>query len=176
MIECPACHAPNIPGAELCEACHSPLVMVERHRIRSPIVARALSKAPVTSLESSKPLYVKADESAHDLVRKLNDGGCSAALVVDDQGHLIGIVTERDLLLKIKPLLPGQSSPKVAEIMTASPHCLSHSDSVAVALNTMAVYGYRRVPVKTDEGYALVNVRELFDYLMKLEIPEESAA
>ena len=95
-------------------------------------------------------------------------------LVTNDDGDLLGIVTERDILYKVTPTVDGEESDPIETIMTPDPHILTGEDSVSVLLNTMAVYGYRRVPVKLDDGFSIITVRQLFNYLLGLEAEANS--
>jgi len=56
--------------------------------------------APLSSLKLSRPIIVSSDTSIKDAVKKLQNRsiGC---LLVEENNKLVGIMTERDILLKI---------------------------------------------------------------------------
>lgn len=87
----------------------------------------------------------------------------AALVVVDPQGSLIGIVTERDLTQRVIAAgLDGKSTP-VADIMTKNPDTLSPDDSAGDALELMQTRNYRHLPV-TEGGkcIAIVSIRDLY--------------
>jgi len=77
-------------------------------------------------------------------------GAC--ALVVDD-GKLLGIVTERDVMNKVVGH-PEMLPKPIEEIMSANPVALSQNSTVSEAIEIMGRGHYRNVPVIDDEGRA----------------------
>ncbi len=63
---------------------------------------------------------------------------------------LSGILTERDVLLKITGKGFDLDLATVDEFMTASPESLNPEDPLAYALNKMHVGGFRHVPIIND--------------------------
>ena len=90
--------------------------------------------------------------------------GC--VLVVDDD-RLTGILTERDLLLKMEGADLAES---VARFMTPDPETLQLDDPIVWALNRMAVGGYRHVPLVDDEGrpVGILSVKDIVHYIVAL--------
>ena len=93
--------------------------------------------------------------------------GC--ALVLDD-GKVVGIFTERDVLRK----LTGKTAPApvvaVRELMSPNPEVLRESDSVATALNKMSMGRYRHIPVQKSDGtYCVTSIKHVLKYLAKAE-------
>jgi CBS domain-containing protein len=88
--------------------------------------------------------------------------GC---LVVERDGELVGIVTERDVLNKISEKLPLDQP--VAEFMTVAPTTIESTESIAYALNTMDLGGYRHLPIIDDDGKAvgIISVRDILRFL-----------
>jgi CBS domain-containing protein len=168
-VECPACATENLPGSDLCEDCGSSLTNIEDVSGETDAIAEVLKNTKISSLESGKPVFAKLGESIDECVRKMQDAEVAHVLVTNDDGDLLGIVTERDILYKVTPTNNGETTGAIETIMTPDPHALTGDDSISVLLNTMAVYGYRRVPVKLDEGFAMVTVRQLFNHLLSLK-------
>lgn len=93
--------------------------------------------------------------------RKMRDAGVGALLVVADDG-LVGIITDRDIV--VRGLASGQTmdGTTVSELMTAPVyHCLA-SDDVEDATEIMALHQVRRLPVLDGAG-ALVGIVSLSD-------------
>jgi len=90
-------------------------------------------------------------------------------LVLDSSGKLVGIFSERDLLLKVAGDNPPVLDRPVREVMTANPETVTPDDSLAFVLHKMDVGGYRHVPV-VDQGQPLgvVSVRDMLHHLTRL--------
>ena len=86
------------------------------------------------------------------------------AVMVVEHGELLGIVTERDMVLGCSPRGATPSTTLLAEIMTASPETLRPGDSALDALTKMQAGRYRHLPVLDDEGICgMVSIRDLFE-------------
>jgi CBS domain-containing protein len=81
-----------------------------------------------------------------------------------EHGKLAGIFTDRDAVLK---MTGGHEDPRpVRELMTPDPVILRRDDPIAVAINKMAVGGFRHVPI-ADGGIptAVVSARDVFRHI-----------
>lgn len=90
------------------------------------------------------------------------------AVLVVEQEKLVGIATERDVVMKVlgSKLDPEQST--VAEIMTPGPECLMLDDQLAYLLNAMHVGGFRHVPIVDEDGRPthLISVRDVLAFIV----------
>jgi len=113
-------------------------------------------ETPVSELMVTDPLVVRADTNIMDAVDAMNDNhiGC---LLVEKEGQLVGIFTERDLLRKVI-FREGNRTWTVERVMTKTPETLPPTASVAYALNKMSVDGYRHIPIVDKAGKAGVKV------------------
>jgi CBS domain-containing protein len=173
-MNCPACGSENLPGADACEDCGFAFVglLDGASAIGQPEDTRFeehLRSTTLASLEASPAILLDRNDSVGRCILSMQEHGVAHVLVTDGTGEAIGIVTERDLLMKVQPSLSGTlGGEAVSTIMNPAPLMLDSTVSVSVLLNTMAVKGYRRVPVKGPEGYKVVTVRYLFNYLLAL--------
>ena len=71
--------------------------------------------------------------------------------MIVDNHKLIGILTERDILLKVTGNSFDLNLVTVDEIMTENPDTLSPENPLAYALNKMHVGGFRHVPIVDDD-------------------------
>jgi len=108
--------------------------------------ARELMSSPVIFLRPRVP----ADVAAALLVSH----GFTAAPVVDDDGHVVGIATEADLVRgRIIPdewAVDDGPEPVVGDVMTHSPVCMRPDDDIADVVSTMLDAGIRSVPIVDD--------------------------
>lgn len=106
-------------------------------------------KDPISKLGLSTPLNVEAGTSLKNALSLLQKEEKNCLLVLEDE-KLVGILTERDILLKVTGKGYDFSLVIVDEFMTESPEYLSKEDPLAYALNKMHVGGFRHVPIVDD--------------------------
>jgi len=85
-----------------------------------------------------------------EVLEQMRKEGHGCALVTR-AGHLIGIFTERDVLLKVIDRPESWTTP-IDHVMTPQPHTVGPTDSVATALRLMNCGHYRNVPVVDADG------------------------
>ncbi len=122
-------------------------------------------KDPLSQLNAVKPIVLKKSDSvlkAVTLMRKFRYG---SVLVIDD-GELVGIFTEKDLLVKATDGDVDLSRVKLKDVMTSNPQGLEEDDSIAHALNLMSVGGYRHVPIlEGGKPVGFVSIRGILRYI-----------
>jgi CBS domain-containing protein len=160
---CPACGFENIQGEDSCENCGADLRTSDIPAPSNSFEARLVA-APLAALRAPQPITTTPDAAIADAVRLMQEAsvGC---LVVEGEGAVRGILTERDCVLKLSQV--GLDGTTVAQIMTPDPVVLRPDDSLAVAINKMAVGGFRHIPL-VENGHAtgIVSARDLFRYIL----------
>ncbi len=86
------------------------------------------------------------------------------AVVVQDRGSVVGIVTDRDLAVRALGRALDPKTTKISEIMTSSPQTLAPTDSVEDAIRLMQERNVRRIPL--IEGERVVGMVTLDDLLL----------
>ena len=112
----------------------------------------ALLDDTLAVLTPPEPLCVRESSTVKDVVGNMVARRQAGALVVDEAGRLIGIFTERDVLIRV--VGPGRDAVRttVGQVMTREPEALTLRDRVAHALHSMAVAGFRTVPIIDADG------------------------
>ena len=107
----------------------------------------ALLNDTIRVLGPDEPVCVPAAVTVKEAVARMLAAHRAAVLIVDGDGKLAGIFTERDVLTRV--LGPGLDPAKtpVGQVMTRDPDALSLGDRVAYAVNRMSVAGYRTIPL-----------------------------
>ncbi|MCH8299428.1 MAG: CBS domain-containing protein [Candidatus Marinimicrobia bacterium] len=119
----------------------------------------------IEKLEPPEPLIVKPDSTVKEAVELMIKHGHGSVLVVDSE-ELVGIFTERDLLKRVVRTRLDVNTNKISEVMTSEPQSLSGSDSIAYALNRMAVHSIRHIPIITDSKVSgFISVRGMLKYI-----------
>jgi CBS domain-containing protein len=160
---CPQCGFDNLQGVDECENCGFDLRTVDIPTPSTEFEAE-LVKIPLANLAHDKPLTIAPDASAGDAVRQLRQAGVGC-VIVEDAGQVRGILSERDLLMKLDGARIDGAT--VADLMTADPVVLRPDDSIAVAINKMAVGGFRHIPlVENGRVTGIVSARDIFAYIL----------
>jgi CBS domain-containing protein len=108
-------------------------------------------------------LTMGPDESAEQAAKLMAGKNIAAMIVVDGDGNITGIVTERDLCQKVMAQGLNAAETPVSAVMTANPDTLAPNDSASDALELMQTRKYRHLPVVEDgKCLAVVSVRDLY--------------
>ncbi|MEW5990350.1 MAG: CBS domain-containing protein [Chloroflexota bacterium] len=159
---CPVCQWQNFEGDDLCDNCGADLRASDTPEpatgFRGPLLGVHLDE-----LGAPAPETVEGSVDVADVIERMHREGIDCLLVTED-GRLAGIFTDRDALLKLAGR--GPEHRPVRELMTRDPVVLRHDDTIAVAINKMAVGGFRHVPiVEGTRPIAVVSVRDVFRHI-----------
>lgn len=163
---CPYCGHNNLDGLDNCDQCQQVLSVFD-----VPIPTGGLQKHLMEDTVGSVPfdrlVTVAPGDSVAHAVSRIKTVGIGQAVVVED-GKLIGILTERDLLNKVAGLDLDLRLLPVREVMTPNPDAVEESDPIRVAINKMAVGGYRHVPiVKNNQPVGIISAKAVANYILK---------
>ncbi|HXD32580.1 MAG TPA: CBS domain-containing protein [Pyrinomonadaceae bacterium] len=167
-MNCPSCGHDNIEGTDRCEECLTPLSKFDVPRADSSEgLARSVMEDTLSLLEMEEIVTVSPQNSALDAAEQMKNARCGCALVLED-GRLVGIFTEHDVLHR---MFGGSASPtnvSVKELMSPNPESLRESDTVATALNKMSMGRFRHIPVsKADGTYRVTSIKSVLKYIAK---------
>lgn len=140
--------------------------MLEEECPGSPDLESALANESVGSAASHPALLVDAFTPLSQVLQLMREGNRGAVLVVSE-GALVGIFTERDVLMRVTGQSTDLEQTAISELMTVDPVTLPVDASVAFALNKMLIEGFRHIPLVDDQNrpIAVVSMRDLIDYL-----------
>jgi predicted transcriptional regulator len=100
----------------------------------------------VSEIMTTRVVAAKTNATCTSLVQKMLSGFVSGLPVTDDQGHVIGVVTEFDILKALRNGEHGLSA-VAKDIMTKEPICLDASQTVDEAIELMTQHHIIRIPV-----------------------------
>ena len=103
-------------------------------------------------------------ESVQMVARRMRDRNVGSLVVCNESMHPVGMVTDRDLALRVVAEGHNPGSTSVADVMTRDPQCVREDTPIEMALTAMRTGPCRRLPVVSDER-ALVGVISLDDVL-----------
>ena len=165
---CPSCGHDNMEGVDRCEECLTPLFNRGIPRADTEGLSRSVLEDNLSRLDQEF-LSVSPDSSAIEVIGKMREAHLGCALVLDD-GKLVGIFTERDVLNKLTGKNASSKDTAVKDLMSANPETLQETDSVATALNKMSMGRYRHIPVRKADGtYCVTSIKHVLKYISKAE-------
>lgn len=166
MLICPYCDAEVIEGADACELCGQTLtdLFIE---VPASSVERALLKDEVTLLCTRPHGSVAPETPVAKVLGAMVDSSVGCLTVVDADGKLVGIFSERDAVLRIGPSAAEYANLPISRFMTANPTVVPDNAKIANALQLMDVGGYRHLPVLDDDGrpVKMISIRDILAYL-----------
>ncbi len=123
----------------------------------------------ISVLQPHKPLSVKSDDDVESVVGLLRANKVGCVLVTDHNGKLVGIFSERDVLLKVIQGYPGNKGKPVSEFMTPDPVTQQPDATIGFVLNLMSTGGFRHMPILDSDGLAfgVVSVKDVIDFIVK---------
>jgi len=165
MILCPYCGAEAIPGADHCDECSHSLTDVGLPEPATR-VERGLLKDRIEILNPKSPLAVPPHTPVGEVLRQMAGRSIGCVMVVDGE-QLVGIFSERDVLMRVNVDAAAMASRPIEAVMTRRPETLRLRDRIAFALHRMNVGGYRHIPVldQEDRLVGVVSIRDILAYL-----------
>jgi len=109
------------------------------------------------------PVVVPSTSSVDEAASIMWEKNIGSVMVVDDDGKMVGIVTERDMLFAITKGLTGKDVP-VSSITSKTHLTATPTQSIATAVETMRKGGVRHLPV-IDKGGRPVGMISMRDAL-----------
>jgi CBS domain-containing protein len=109
----------------------------------------------------------EAGESVHDAAERMRQRTVGCLVVVNEHQEPIGILTDRDIAIRVVAEGRDAWSTRVAKVMTAAPKTVSERTAIESALGLMRSGAFRRLPVVDEEG-RLVGIVTLDDILILL--------
>ena len=128
------------------------------------VLDQHMIRAPIRYLNPRPPVTLPPTATVAEMIGVMREHRIGCVLVVEGE-RLAGIITERDLLLKLDQ--PDISRP-IRDFMTPDPEVLAPEDPIVYALNKMSVGGFRHVPLVDDarRPVGIVSVKDIIDYIV----------
>ena len=134
---------------------------------------QALATATVGELSPRPHARVDIDDAMWKVVSEMKTQGRGAVLVEED-GALVGIFTERDLLNRVDYSDPLWSHVGVRDVMTPHPMVIRPDDSLNEALRRLTQGHRRHLPIVDGRGHVLglISIRDILAFVAE-RFPEE---
>jgi CBS domain-containing protein len=130
----------------------------------------ALLSDTVKLLAPSEPIKCSADTTVHAAALQMAEKRRAAVVIVDKEGRLRGIFTERDVLRRV--VVPGRDPKTTAlqDVMTSEPEALGPDALIAYAINRLHNASYRTIPLIDAQGrpIGIMTVNDIVQWLADL--------
>ena len=111
-----------------------------------------------------KPLAFSPSTNLKTALDEMASHNYGSVIVVNDNQNVVGIVTERDLMLRVLYKNRNIEKTKLSDIMTSEVHTAKDSDNVHEWLRIMSNERFRHLPVVNNQGQ-LVNLMSQGDFV-----------
>jgi CBS domain-containing protein len=124
---------------------------------------------------TTNPVCAQADDTVASVARLMRDQDVGPIPIVDDvtTKRLQGIVTDRDLALKVVAEGLDPNTTRVSEVMTTDVVTVSQDDDIQTALEAMTQNQLRRILV-VDDKENLVGIIAQADIATRMNSPEQT--
>ena len=111
------------------------------------------------------PAIVSALASVEDAIRTMLDKDVGAVAVIDEQGVIAGMFTERDVLAKFALSGRDAKTTPVRELMSPMVEMATDETTPAEAFKVMLERHYRHLPVVDEQGKVLgiLSIRNILE-------------
>jgi CBS domain-containing protein len=103
----------------------------------------------------------RADETVCDAARRMAENKCGSILIMDRE-RLLGIFTERDLLVRVVATGRNPAETRLDEVMTTDIETIDGDESIEEAIRRMDEGAFRHLPVVDSERVlGVLSVRDI---------------
>lgn len=94
-------------------------------------------------------------------------------VVEEGSNKLIGVLTDRDIVIDVVAAERDPAATAVSEVMTTDPIACQEQDSIESVMQQMAAHQVRRIPIVDSQG-AIVGIVSQADIATRLANPRET--
>ena len=131
-------------------------------------------------LMNTSVITIGKDEDVCEAMRMMAHNNVTGLPVVDDNGTLLGIITEKDVLVLLCNSLDDtpldQAVGKVGDFMTRNVVCFEPDDNLSDIAECLSLNNFRRVPI-LDDGklVGIISRRDVIRHLRDLQQRDDVA-
>lgn len=121
---------------------------------------------PIKGLSLRQHPTVQSGTTLQSVIDTLRDEkvGC---VMVEKDNQIIGVMTERDFLLRAIAKGLDMTAEIIDDYMTQNPETLHPDDPISYALNKMHVFGIRHIPITDEDGtiQGMISVKDIIAHM-----------
>lgn len=143
----------------------SPSMVISRGR-SAEALAMKVDRIPrvgdIIDEKSEELVWISPLESVFDALKLMNERNVGAVLVQID-GYLVGILTERDYMRKVILNIHASKQTKVSEVMSRDVITVTRDDTIVHCIALTKKHHIRHLPVVEDgKPIGMISLRDLF--------------
>jgi CBS domain-containing protein len=162
---CPYCKTDNIEGADECANCGQSLYGLDLPEAGLKQAGPAFINEPLNRLPQRDAPKVGISDPVSFALRQMQRGETAAVLVMDGE-RLAGIITSRDIVLKVAGAKEDLNAVTCSQIMTPEPVVFQGEDSLVLAINKMSSGDFRHIPIVRDgRPVSVIDVNDVFRFI-----------
>jgi CBS domain-containing protein len=129
-------------------------------------------------LMNTSVVTISPDEDIYEAMRMMALNNITGLPVIDDDGTLLGIITEKDILVllcnSLEAAILDHAVGTVGQFMTRHVVCFGPQDSLADIAECLSTNDFRRVPI-LDHGrlVGIVSRKDVIRYIRDLQQQDE---
>jgi CBS domain-containing protein len=130
----------------------------------------ALLNDRIAVLGPAEPVCLRESATVQEAIERMLARRQAGVLVVDADGRLIGIFTERDVLTRVMGAGRVARDTLLRDVMTPDPESLRPDDRICYAINRMHAGGFRSLPL-VDEAHrpiGIITVNDVVRWLAEI--------
>jgi CBS domain-containing protein len=126
-----------------------------------------IAATPIGTIVRRDPVRVRPETTLGEVVAALREK-VRGAVLVEEQGRITGIFSERDLMLRVDHSDPTWAALPVMTVMTPGPRTIREDEPIEDALNIMLTGGHRHLPIVDGTGVlvGIVSVRDILIHIV----------
>jgi CBS domain-containing protein len=121
-------------------------------------------------IREREPYFVRDTATAHDAAQYMTERNIGAVCVLDTEGRLRGIFSERDLLRRVVLKKTDAAAVPIRDVMSGIDVVIDCGDTPHQALERMEQFGTRHLPVvRGTRWVGMLSIRDI----MRVELSEQ---
>ncbi len=136
----------------------------------SELLTKDAFNEPLASMRPAPAVCLKGEEPVSLALQTMIEKKIGSLLVLDEHDKLSGIVTERDMLMRVGKVHADLDKLPIKNIMTPSPLTLTSNSVVKQALEHCVKREFRHIPVSSGEGphsMCIISARDILRYIVE---------
>ncbi|GAB4189101.1 MAG: CBS domain-containing protein [Calditrichia bacterium] len=122
----------------------------------------------ILSAKGNDVKSILTDKTVQDAIQMLVDNRIGSLVVMDAEGKVVGIITERDILRLSKQFGPDMFGKKVGEVMTTNLIVCEGKDDIEYAEKVMIEKRIRHLPIlENGRLIGLISIGDIVKTLLK---------
>lgn len=144
------------PGTHRSRGAHRPLAVVGAVALAAGVTGfrharrRARRRPRIGDVMTRYPAWIGMDASAQVAARQMAETGVGALAVCDGHGQPVGVLTDRDIVVRLLAHAEDPRRVRVADCLEGEVATVNDADSLEAAVSAMRDHGVRRLPVLRD--------------------------